>query len=73
MKVAAFDINIKEGDTILYVGFGQPATNSEIVKDAAERIAEIKAAGGLQGGPLLKINGPASLPCAFVLGHAVHT
>jgi len=56
---------------VLNVKFGNPATNAEIVQDAARILAEIKEDGGLQGGPLLRINGPASLPCAFTIGHAV--
>ena len=56
---------------VLNVKFGTPATNAQIVQDAAARLTEIKANGGLQGGSLLKVNGPASLPCAFTIGHAV--
>jgi CRISPR-associated protein Csx3 len=57
-----------QGD-VLRVMFGEPAQNDQIVKDAAIRLAEL--AGELVGGRVLKINGPASLPVAFVLAHGV--
>jgi len=69
--VTSFNIDFDAEQSILKVGFGDPATNAEIVRDAAKRLAEIKASGGLQGGPLLRINGPASLPVAFTLAHSV--
>lgn len=56
---------------VLKVGFGEPAQNDQIVKDAAARLAELVDKGELKGGKLLKINGPASLPAAFVLTHGV--
>lgn len=49
------------------VGFGTPASNQEIVRDVT---AQLKAAPP-GGGKLLLIDGPASLPVAFVLCHAV--
>jgi CRISPR-associated protein Csx3 len=59
-----------EGD-VMTVAFGVPGTNSDIVKDATTRLQELKDRGELKGGALLKINGAASLPCAFVLSHGV--
>ncbi len=59
-----------EGD-VLKVGFGEPAQNHQIVKDAAARLDELVETGVLAGGALLKINGPASLPVACVLVHKV--
>jgi CRISPR-associated protein Csx3 len=59
-----------EGD-ILHIGFGEPAQNDEIVRDAVARLAEMTAAGELAGGKIIKINGPASLPVAFVIAHTV--
>ena len=50
---------------VLTVGFGTPATNIEIVKFVQK---ELDKMSGL-GGQLLFINGPASLPVAFVLCH----
>lgn len=67
----SFIADFDAAQSILNVKFGDPATNAQIVQDAAARLTEIKANGGLQGGPLLKINGPASLPAAFTIGHAV--
>lgn len=58
-----------DGD-IMKVGFGDPASNDVIVRDVASILDGMKASGDLVGGPLLKINGPASLPVAFVLAHA---
>ena len=67
----SFIIDFDADQSILNVKFGDPAANSQIVQDAAKRLDEIKTSGGLQGGPLLRIYGPASLPCAFTIGHAV--
>ncbi|MDF5715024.1 MAG: CRISPR-associated protein Csx3 [Rhizonema sp. NSF051] len=58
-------------DEILRVNFGEPAQNDQIVKDAATRLEEMAKSGELVGGQLLKINGPISIPVAFVLAHKV--
>jgi CRISPR-associated protein Csx3 len=59
--------NISLDNNVLRVGFGDPASNDQIVRDAVQGIADL----GLKGGPILKINGPASLPVAVALAHAV--
>ncbi|MEG4342555.1 CRISPR-associated protein Csx3 [Microcoleus sp. A003_D6] len=58
-------------DRVLKVGFGEPGQNDQIVRDAAARLDEMNNSGELSGGPLIKINGPASLPVACVLVHKV--
>ena len=63
--------NITLADGVLKVGFGSPAQNDQIVRDAVARLDEMTKAGELAGGKLIKINGPASLPVACVLAHAV--
>jgi CRISPR-associated protein Csx3 len=65
--MTTYKIEIKEG--ILRIGFGEPAQNDQIVRDAAARLEEMANSGELAGGPLLKINGPISIPVAFVLAH----
>jgi CRISPR-associated protein Csx3 len=67
MGMSSYQIEL-QGD-VLRVMFGEPAQNDRIVKDAAMRLAEL--AGKLVGGGVLKINGPASMPVAFVLAHGV--
>lgn len=52
---------------LLKIGFGAPAQNDQIVKDAAAALEGLK----LEGGRLVLLNGPASLPVAIVLGHGV--
>jgi CRISPR-associated protein Csx3 len=59
-----------DGDT-MNVSFGAPSTNDSIVREVTETLKDMAGDGTLEGGPLLKINGPASLPVAFVLAHAV--
>lgn len=59
--------NIDLVDGIVKVGFGEPAQNDQIVKDAKAQ-ADALAASGVLNGQLVKISGPASLPVAFVLG-----
>lgn len=55
--------------TIVRVGFADPAQNDQIVREVEGRLAELKAAG--LGGQLALVNGPASLPIAVMLGHAL--
>lgn len=57
--------------SVLRVGFGDPAQNDQIVRDVHERLAEMVANRALRGGPIIRINGPASLPVACVLTHAL--
>jgi CRISPR-associated protein Csx3 len=60
----------RNGDT-LKLGFGAPAQNDQIVRDAVTRLAEMETAGELNGGGVIKLNGPASLPVAVALTHAL--
>lgn len=66
----SFNIALDNG--ILKVGFGSPAQNDQIVKDAKARLDEMVAKGELTGGKVIKINGPASLPVAVAIAHAVN-
>lgn len=66
---ASYTISLE--DTVLRIAFGSPADNSQIVRDAEKRLEELRSAGELKGGPLLKINGPASLPVMTVITHKV--
>ena len=59
--------NISREGEILRVGFGTPAENNQIVQDAAKALEAVD----LTGGGLIKINGPASLPVAVVIAHAI--
>jgi CRISPR-associated protein Csx3 len=63
-----YNINLAEGN-VLKVGFGSPAQNDQIVKDAEARLDEMIGTGELAGGEIIKVNGPASLPVAMVLTH----
>ncbi|PID64637.1 MAG: CRISPR-associated protein Csx3 [Gammaproteobacteria bacterium] len=58
-----------DADNILKVGFGDPAANNQIIRDAGIRLDKLIQAGELGGGKLLKVNGPASMPVAMLLGH----
>ena len=60
---------IPDADCILRIGFGEPGDNDQIVKDTVARLDTMMESGELSGGDLLKINGPASLPVAMVLGY----
>ena len=62
---------IELNGNVLKIGFGEPAQNDQIVKDAAARLDEMVENGELIGGELVKINGPASLPVACVITHKV--
>jgi CRISPR-associated protein Csx3 len=71
MAAYKIDATTSDGVTVLKVGFADQAQNDVIVRDAAARLAELVAAGELPGGAGVKIYGPASLPVACVLAHAV--
>lgn len=58
-------------EDVLKIGFGESASNDLIVKDASDQVDELISQGIIKGGPLLKVNGAASLPVAFVLAHKV--
>jgi CRISPR-associated protein Csx3 len=69
--MTTYNIEVEATTTgkILRVGFGEPAQNDRIVRDADARLTELLESGQLRGGKLLKVNGPASLPVAFVIAH----
>jgi len=51
----------------LKLSFGEQAHNNLIVRDAVAEIRELK----LQGGQVVRLNGPASLPVAIAIAHEV--
>ena len=59
-----------DGSDLLRIGFGSPAQNDKILKDVVSLLDNL-VKDNLKGGNLLKINGPASLPVAMHLAHAV--
>jgi CRISPR-associated protein Csx3 len=56
---------------ILQVGFGQPADNDRIVRDATDQIDQLIANGEMTGGEILCINGRASMPVGFAIAAKV--
>ena len=66
--MATYKISLEAGG-LLRVGFGDPAQNDQIVRDAVARLDEM-IAGGQLGGAVLRINGPASLPVAVAIADA---
>ena len=56
-----------DGVAVVTIGFGEPAENPQIVPDASQALAELK----LSGGTGIHFDGPASLPVAMALAHAV--
>lgn len=69
-SMATYNISLDDS-SVLRVGFGDPAQNDQIVRDAKARLDEMIKDRILAGGSVLKINGPASLPVAIVIAHAV--
>ncbi len=69
--MATFNIAVTDqtdGVTTLKLSFGDPAANTQIVKDAIEALKALS----LTGGKGIKLNGPASLPVALAIGHALY-
>lgn len=63
--------NITRTGNVLKLAFGDPAQNDQIVKDAVARLDEMDKSGDLSGGGVILLNGPASLPVAVAIAHAV--
>ncbi len=51
----------------LQIGFAGEASNDQIVMDAVAAIKELE----LRGGPLVRFDGPTSVPAAMALAHSV--
>jgi len=64
--MAVFNITYQDG--VLKIGFGDPAGNDEICRFVLQEIRRMKNESTFTGG-LLKINGPCSVPVAFLLAH----
>ena len=58
-----------EKNVTLKIGFGEPGSNDEIVVDAK---AAVEAVSEEVMGKTVLLNGPASLPVAFVLAHTLN-
>lgn len=67
MAAYEFTVDIDEDGTLLRTRFGETATGDAVVRDAYAGLGALN----LKGGGLLRINGPASLPVAMVIAHAV--
>ena len=55
---------------LLRVGFGTPAQNGEIVRDAVAGLEALVLRGGFEG-RVLRVNGPMTIPAAFAVAHGV--
>ncbi|AFY57359.1 hypothetical protein Riv7116_4952 [Rivularia sp. PCC 7116] len=65
----SYQIELK-GD-VLHVGFNRnvPAQGDRIAKDALERITQMIDSGEISGGKRILIDGPQSVPVAYILSH----
>ena len=61
--------NTQENVITLKIGFDEPGSNDEIVVDAK---AAVEAVSEAVMGKTVLLNGPASLPVAFVLAHTLN-
>lgn len=67
--MTTYNIEIDQKANLLTIGFGTPAQNNQLVKDADNALQQLIDSKKITGGELIKINGPASLPVAMVLSH----
>lgn len=67
--MASYNISIDNTApaTTLKLAFGTPAQNDVIVRDAVEAVRVLK----LEGGRVVRLNGPASLPVAIAIAHEI--
>lgn len=63
--------NIERHGRLLRIGLGDPALADAIVRDAASRLKEMADAHELDGGGIIGVNGPAPIPVAVVIAHAI--
>jgi CRISPR-associated protein Csx3 len=62
-----------DGENVLRLSFGDtPANNDLLVQEVAGKIGELIDGGAIKGGELIKLNGRATLPIAFVLAHKLN-
>ncbi len=57
--------------TTMTIGFRKPASNDLIIADAKWRLQNLARVGMLDGGELLTVSGPTSVPVAFLLGYEI--
>ena len=67
--MSTYSIHLEENGALLRIAFAEPADNPLIVRDAEARLQAMKKDGELSGGACIRVNGPASLPVAFILSH----
>ena len=68
---AAYNMELStrgDGVKVLKVGFGRPAQNDELVREAVQKVRDIAMSGEIYAKDVV-INGPASLPVAMALAH----
>ena len=56
---------------VLKVGFADPEKNPAIVRDAVAKLNALAESEPNYGGKIVFVNGPASLPAAMVIAHAL--
>jgi len=67
--MTSYNIEINPEANLLTIGFGAPAQNNQLVKDADKALQELIDNKKITGGEVIRINGPASLPVAMVIAH----
>jgi len=66
-KIEKSTVSVSGKSAVMFkVGFGEPAQNDTIVKDAQSLMTALETG---DGGGVALVNGPASLPVAMVLAH----
>lgn len=68
-----YRIEVEKGSDfdLLRINFAEPAQNDAIVRCAVARLDELVESDEIAGGKMVKLNGPASLPVAVTIAHAV--
>ena len=59
--------SVLETAHLFTLSFGDPASGPEIVKSIEQTVQDLKKLG--LGGPMALVNGPVTVPGAFVLAH----
>ena len=70
MAAYLISLEVMADGALLRVGFGTPAQNGEIVRDAVAGLEALVEEGGFEG-RVLRVNGPMTIPVAFAVAHGV--
>ena len=68
-KLITITVTPTTAGATLKVALPQGHSGPDLVRDLEEQLAELKLSGQLVGGGLVVVDGPSTVPCAYVYSH----